>query len=64
MATADEDGILRDSEGYAFEDRESPLDNLFSCMTIATSFEEACKKARADFDAELIAAGYEPFEVK
>ena len=64
MATADEDGILRDSEGYAFEDRESPLDNLFSCMTIATSFEEACKMARADFDAELIAAGYEPFEVK
>ena len=64
MATADEDGTLRDSEGYAFEDRESPLDNLFSCMTVASSFEEACKMARADFDAELIAAGYEPFEVK
>ena len=64
MATADEDGILRDSEGYAFEDRDFPLDNLFSMMTVASSFEEACKMARADFDAELIAAGYEPFEVK
>ena len=64
MATADEDGVLRDSEGYAFEDRDFPLDNMFSTLKIASSFEEACKMARADFDAELIAAGYEPFAVQ
>ena len=59
--TADENGVLRDSEGYAFEDRGFPLDSSFATMKIASSFEEACKMARADFDAELIAAGFEPW---
>ena len=58
---ADENGVLRDSEGYAFEDRGFPLDSSFATMKIASSFEEACQMARADFDAELVAAGFEPW---
>ena len=64
IATADEDGVLRDSEGYAFEDRGFPLDSSFATMKMASSFEEACQMARADFDAELVAAGYEPYKVE
>ena len=58
----DENGVWRDSEGYAFEQRNFPLDSSFACMRIASSFEEACQMARADFDAELAAAGYPTWE--
>ena len=59
-----EDGVLRDKNGFAFENCGFPLDSSFGTMKVAASFEEACQMARADFDAELVAAGYEPYKVE
>ena len=56
-----DDGVWRDPEGYAFEDRGIGMDNVFSIVRLADTFEGACKLARADFDAQLIAAGLDPW---
>ena len=60
----EEDGIYYDKEGYAIEDKGYAFDNILHLVKIADSFEEACKMARADFDKQLIAAGYEPYKVE
>ncbi len=60
-----EDGVWVDGDGNSIEDFGYPLNLMFSgCMKVADSFENMLRMARADFDAELIAAGYPPFEVK
>jgi len=56
----DENGIWRDKNGYAFENRQFGLDNMFSCVKLGNTFEEACKLARADFDRQLMEAGLDP----
>ena len=56
-----ENGIWRDKNGYAFEDRQFGLDNMFSCVKLGNTFEEACKLARADFDRQLMEAGLDPW---
>ena len=53
----DKDGFLIEDKGFAFE-------NMFTLVKIADSFEEACRLARADFDRQLIKAGYEPYKVE
>ncbi|MBR5342203.1 MAG: nucleoside 2-deoxyribosyltransferase [Erysipelotrichaceae bacterium] len=60
----EEDGVFYDSEGYAIEDKEYGFDNMLTLVKVADSFENACKLARADFDKQLIEAGYEPYKVK
>lgn len=64
-STVLEDGTVVDPEGYRVEDFGLPLNLMFSgCMKVAEGdIEAALKLARADFDAELVAAGYEPYEV-
>lgn len=59
--TLGEDGIWRDKEGYAFEDRGFGMDNMFSYVKLGNTFEEACQLARADFDRQLVEAGLEPW---
>ena len=59
-----EDGTYYDTHGYAFEDRDFPLDNIYATVTVRQTFEEICQAIRADFDKQLIEAGYEPYEVK
>ena len=58
----DEDGY--DLNGFAVEDKEYPFENMFTLVKIAEDFESACALARADFDEQLIANGYAPYEVK
>ena len=53
-----------DKDGYAIEDKEYPFENMFTLVKIASDFEGACKMARADFDAQLIEHGYNPYIVK
>ena len=57
----DADGVWRDPEGYAYEDRGIGMDNIFAVVKLADTFEDACKLARADFDAQLVAAGLDPW---
>lgn len=59
------DGSWEDMEGNKIEDFDYPLNLMFSgCMKVSDSFEGMLKLARADFDAQLVAAGYEPFKVE
>ena len=58
-----EDGTYYDLYGYAIEDREFVLDNMLSLIKVEKTFEDACKRARKDFDEILIQNGYEPFKV-
>ena len=59
------DGDWEDLEGNKIEDFDYPLNLMFSgTMKVADSFENMLKLARADFDAQLVAAGYEPFKVE
>ena len=46
-----------EDKGFAFE-------NMFTLVKIGKDFEEACRMARADFDAQLIANGYEAYKVE
>ena len=57
----DADGVWRDPEGYAFEDRGIGMDNIFAVVMLGETFEDACRLARADFDAQLVAAGLDPW---
>ena len=52
--------------GGTIEDFDSPLNLMFGVpfTIVEGTMEDAMKRARADFDAELIAAGYEPFQVE
>ena len=52
--------------GCTIEDFDYPLNLMFSVpfTIVEGTMEDAMKRARADFDAELIAAGYEPFQVE
>ena len=59
----EDDGIFYDKEGYGIEDRGFAFDNILSLVKIGKDFEEACRLARADFDRQLIEAGYEPYKV-
>lgn len=60
-----EDGIVTDKDGAHLEDFDSPLNLMFSDFTVFEGdFEAALKGIREIFNAELVAAGYEPFEVK
>ncbi len=60
-----EDGVWVDGDGNRIEDNGLPINLMFSgCMKIADSFENMLKLARADFDRELVEAGYEPFKVE
>ena len=59
---SDEDPAY-DENGYLIEDKEFAFENMFSLVYIGDSFEDACKRARADFDRQLIEAGYVPFEI-
>ena len=60
----EEDGVLYDEKGYLIEDKGSAFDNILNLIKIADSFENMCKMARKDFDEQLVAAGYEPYQVK
>ena len=57
----DSDGVWRDPEGYAFEDRGIGMDNIFAVVKLGETFEDACRLARADFDEQLVAAGLDPW---
>ena len=59
-------GIWVDKDGNAIEDFDLPLNLMFSVpfTVVQGTFEDAVKRARADFDEELVAAGYSPFEIK
>jgi hypothetical protein len=60
-----EDGVVTDKDGAHLEDFDSPLNLMFSDFTVFEGdFEAALKGIREIFNAELVAAGYEPFEVK
>ena len=60
-----EDGTVTDKDGANLEDFDSPLNLMFSDFTIIEGdFEAALKKIREIFNAELVAAGHQPFEVK
>ena len=60
-----EDGVVTDKDGAHLEDFDSPLNLMFSDFTVFEGdFEAALKGIREIFNAELITAGYEPFEVK
>ncbi len=65
VTKVDENGRLTDKDGATIEDFDLPLNLMFSDFTIFEGdFEAALKGVREIFNAELIAAGYEPFEVK
>ena len=53
-----------DTDGYMIEDKEFSFENMFTLLKIADSFEDACRMAREDFDAQLIESGFEPFKVE
>ena len=58
------DGDWEDQDGNKIENFGYPLNLMLSgTMKVADSFENMLKMARADFDAQLVAAGYEPFKV-
>ena len=60
-----EDGTVTDKDGASLEDFDSPLNLMFSDFTIFEGdFETALKGIREIFNAELVAAGHRPFEVK
>ncbi|MBO4537691.1 MAG: nucleoside 2-deoxyribosyltransferase [Erysipelotrichaceae bacterium] len=59
-----DEGVWYDADGFMIEDRGSAFDNILSLVKIADSFEEACRWARADFDRQLIEAGYEPYKTE
>ena len=60
-----EDGTVTDKDGASLEDFDSPLNLMFCDFTIFEGdFEAALKGVREIFNAELIAAGHPPFEVK
>ena len=60
-----EDGTVTDKDGANLEDFDSPLNLMFCEFTIFEGdFEAALKGIREIFNAELVAAGYPPFEVK
>ena len=61
-----EEGKWVDENGCTIEDFDSPLNLMFGVpfTIVEGTMEDAMKRARADFDAELIAAGYEPFQVE
>ena len=60
-----EDGTATDKDGANLEDFDSPLNLMFCEFTIFEGgLEEALKGIRKIFNEELVAAGYEPFEVK
>ena len=60
-----EDGVLCDKDYNNIEDFDMPLNLMFSDFTVFEgSFEDALKGIRKIFNEELVAAGYEPFEVK
>ena len=59
----EEDGVFYDVNGFAIEDKEFAFDNILSLVKIGKDFEEACRLARADFDRQLVEAGYEPYKV-
>ena len=60
-----EDGTVTDKNGVKLEDFDGPLNLMFSDFTVFEGdFENALKNIREIFNAELVAAGYEPFEVK
>ncbi len=59
-----EDGVLVDSNECRVENFGLPLNLMFSgSMKVSDSFENMLKMARADFDRELVEAGYEPYPV-
>lgn len=59
------DGTVTDKDGANLEDFDSPLNLMFCEFTIFEGdFETALKGIREIFNAELVAAGYPPFEVK
>ena len=62
----DENGKWVDKDGYTIENFDLPLNLMFSVpfTVVEGTFEDAVKRARADFDAELEAAGYPPYEIK
>ena len=60
-----EDGAVTDKDGANLEDFDSPLNLMFCDFTVFEGeFEDALKGIRKIFNEELIAAGYQPFEVK
>lgn len=60
-----EDGRLADKNGAHIEDFDLPLNLMFSDFTIFEgTMEDALKGVREIFNAELVRAGYPPFEVK
>ena len=60
-----EDGTVTDKDGANLEDFDRPLNLMFCEFTIFEGgLEEALKGIRKIFNEELVAAGYEPFEVK
>ena len=65
MKKINEDGIVTDKDGAHLEDFDMPLNLMFCDFTIFEGdFETAVKGIRKIFNDELVAAGYEPFEVK
>ena len=60
-----DDGVVTDKNGASLEDFGSPLNVMFNDFTVFEGgFEDALKGIREIFNAELVAAGYPPFEVK
>ena len=60
-----EDGTVTDKNDAHLEDFDSPLNLMFCEFTVFEGdFETALKGIREIFNAELVAAGYPPFEVK
>ena len=65
VTKVDENGVLCDKDYNRIEDFDMPLNLMFSDFTVFEGkFEDALKAIREIFNAELVAAGYEPFEVK
>ena len=65
MKKVREDGTVTDKDGANLEDFDSPLNLMFCDFTVFEGeFEDALKGIRKIFNEELIAAGYQPFEVK
>jgi len=62
----DESGKWVDKDGYTIENFDMPLNLMFSVpfTVVAGTFEDAVKRARADFDQELAAAGHPIFVVE
>ena len=60
----DENDSDYDKDGFMIEDKGFAFENMFTLVKIGKDFEEACRMARADFDAQLIANGYEAYKVE